>query len=89
MIIGCSSCTYLCPMTGKYLDAPPPGEQTNPTRQPCPVCKKDMWVSDLKREIIKKNPEISIMCFPCAIIEYKGQPGGLGDVEVVNLKKLN
>lgn len=64
-----------------------PKEYQNPTMQKCPHCELLIWTSDVKKQILKDNPENSILgCYFC-LAKIHNQMGNPYDiVDISNVK---
>jgi hypothetical protein len=50
---------------------PPVDESTGNTKQPCTYCDELMWVSDKKREMIKRDSSFELVCMDCIALREK------------------
>lgn len=77
----------MCPPLDICKVAPP--DQSPCILEKCPVCEKQMWISEKKRAMRAKNPDkVKAFCVRCVIIEQIRQGIPKEDVELVYINKL-
>lgn len=55
----------------------------------CPACKREMWVSEKKRQLRIEYPKLIAMCMRCAVVAMKMLEDDDGDEAVhVDLSKI-
>lgn len=71
----------------EQLPQPPP-DQNKCEAEPCPLCKKPMWVSEFKRYWIKQHECRRMYCFVCIINDQLAQGLDPRDLGIVNTRKM-
>ena len=66
----------------------PPPEQVGCEKEKCPDCKKQMWVSDLKRKLRKEKNKI-LLCWYCFFNLCIKNNIDLRNAVIVNMLKMH
>ena len=67
----------------------PPKDQSACVIEKCPICKKNIWVSEKKRQYRDIKLNVKIYCLVCIVVEQIRQGISPDQVEIVNIGKLN
>jgi len=65
----------------------PPSDQTGCEKEKCPFCKKEIWVSELKRKIRAKG--LIAICWFCLFELAKKFDIDPNDIEIIDILKTN
>lgn len=67
-----------------------PTDQSPCIKEKCPLCEKDMWVSEKKRAMRDKSPQnVEIYCFLCLVAQFVKQGINPSDIELADMSNFN
>ena len=72
------------------IDACPehPTDQSPCVQIPCPFCRKLMWYSQMKRNLVNGNSErYKVVCLRCIAMVHMAAGYSLEDIEMLNIAK--
>jgi hypothetical protein len=67
----------------------PPKDQKGCLVEKCPMCECNMWVSEKKRAIRKKNKNIKLFCAYCVMKDAQKNGYDIANAEVIDILKTN